>query len=303
MSNDSKNQGEHKDELPKQPSSTNSFFDMTDRHTSHLSSPAAQSVEWTERKGINNVPEGLSKPKSKTIQNNKSTGETKRSIPNNTTKSANTSFIPATSFLGAKEGYQFQTGISGVGYYKSTKAATPTTTETISPPPTTTSKPTTTKPASSSFFDFEDRHTSHLSSPAAQSVEWTERKGINTVPEGISKIDTDTKSTNNTTTSEETYKSKQTTTTTTPPLPPSSTSSSSNNTNFSRTGTRKVYNVKQTSSPSRKSGSIPGYRNAQQKAATSSSSVVSYDVVFIMNQLALNKITQEQFDILNALLR
>merc|ERR1712166_1284726 len=72
-------------------------------------------------------PEGLSKPKSKTIQNNKSTGETKRSIPDNTTKSTNTSFIPATSFLGAKEGYQFQTGISGVGYYKSTKAATPTT--------------------------------------------------------------------------------------------------------------------------------------------------------------------------------
>ena len=55
--------GESKKSVPDPVSS--SFFDFSNRHTSHLSSPAAQPVSWMDRKTpFMNVPEGISKPSS-----------------------------------------------------------------------------------------------------------------------------------------------------------------------------------------------------------------------------------------------
>jgi hypothetical protein len=200
---------------------------------------------------------------------------------------------------------------------------------------------------SDSFFDFKDRHTSHLSSPAAQGVVWSERKGLFVdIPEGHSKPD---------------------------PLPDSETKprqmvASSYNQSTGSSGSPAESKAKQMStvglnqglkerfneiagksadqrtsedmeflvsfqrslgietSVSRKFGSIPGRQrpdvsspvSSTSSSATSSSSAsslssaqpstgapatsvaVAYDIVFIVNQLALGKISQDQFDALNS---
>jgi hypothetical protein len=384
---DSKYQGERKGDdttSKKAQVSTSSFFDFSDRHTSHLSSPAAQSVEWSERQGIKKVPKGISKP---TPSASTSTTNTfsKPHLKASTTSKSSSSFNPSKTFQGPRTGWIFKSGTSGVGYYTDTAATTAVATTTI-----TTTTPTTrtehqdelknhkVETTTSSFFDFSDRHTSHLSSPAAQSVEWSDRQGIKEVPAGISKVK-----------SEQTTKTQhnssvpsigETKTTATPYIPSSSSSSAASSTsssasssaiasstsstdsffNFSdrhtshlsapsaqavkwstrqgikevpagiskvnadsrhprqmittsyqqsignsstkKTGRTVPAATTTTTTTARKLGSIPGYRRPTTPASSSSSSTSSpaYDIIFIMNQLALGKISQSQFDILNS---
>ena len=145
-------------------------------------------------------------------------------------------------------------------------------------------------PMASSFFDFTDRHTSHLSAPAAQPVSWTDRKTpFATIPEGISKP-----------TSAARAASEAAVQASTPPT----------------TSSKKAEGGGGGSDVSRKNGAIPGYRRPQPASPRAertsqmspspvgapSTGAVAYDVIFIMDQLARGKITQDQFDQLNAVL-
>jgi len=141
---------------------SSSFFNFENRHTSHLSSPSAQSVQWSvERQGITDVSEGYSKPVQKYDPSIPapavllSSGPAVKMRPPKSDTSTGTMYVPS-------------------------KAAPPSTTSSTASSNTSTS--------TDSFFDFKDRHTSHLSSASAQSVEWSERKGLFVdVAEGHSK--------------------------------------------------------------------------------------------------------------------
>lgn len=131
---------------------SSSFFNFENRHTSHLSSPSAQSVQWSvERHGITNVLEGYSKPVQKYDPSIPapavllSSGPAVKMRPPKSDTSTGTMYVPS-------------------------KAAPPSaTSSTIS---------SNTSTSTDSFFDFTDRHTSHLTSASAQNVEWSERKGL-----------------------------------------------------------------------------------------------------------------------------
>ena len=183
-------------------------------------------------------------------------------------------------------------------------------------------------PVSSSFFDFSNRHTSHLSSPAAQPVSWMDRKTpFMNVPEGISKPSSARAGKQHGDGAAKQPPSATATPRTGAPsnhLPVSSVTASAmarENTTDKESGSRCSVTSESNSRSkggsggvSRKHGSIPGYRRPQRGSSAAgnpsrlssgqalTASSVAYDVVFIMDQLARGKITQEQFDQLNAVL-
>ena len=184
-------------------------------------------------------------------------------------------------------------------------------------------------PAASSFFDFTDRHTSHLSAPSAQSVAWSDRKTpFAEIPEGISMPTSAARAASVAAVEAASSSSSSSLSSSSPPGGGASKSASSSAATTPRAVSRAVHvPVSAATSEngenriggggvSRKNGAIPGYRRPQQsspRAAIASLSspsptgapaagVVAYDIVFIMDQLARGKITQDQFDQLNAVL-
>jgi hypothetical protein len=232
---------------------------------------------------MQDIPEGMSKPKTMPSQGNSK---------DSTTDTSPGAFLPSKTFQGQKEGYEFKSGWQGQGYYKKATISTTTTTTTTTKisnatdasyldtkyqgetkrnfPPAAPAAPST---PSDSFFDMTDRHTSHLSAPSAQNVSWSsDRQGVQAIPKGLSKVK-----------KVQQVKSGKT----------SSTSSSSTTRRVGvepSTGLASSFRRKKSSPPSSAATSAPAPQNTN----------VSFDIVFIMNQLALGKITQEQFDLLNA---